>query len=348
MASGRRARTLLVTGGSGFIGSNFVIQHLQRYPEDTVLVLDALTYAGNPDNVKVAMQHGERFEFWHGDVVNPEIVQALVGRADVVVHFAAESHVARSIFDNRVFFQTDVMGTQAVANAVLKNADHIERFIHISTSEVYGTAVHVPMTEDHPLNPMSPYASAKAGADRLVYSYVATYGIPAVILRPFNNYGPRQHLEKLVPRFVTSALRSLPLTVHGDGSAKRDWIYVDDTCDAIECVLEADIEVVRGEVFNICSGEVRSVLEIGDAVIDAVGADRSLLATIDDRPGQVQHHAGSREKTSRVLGWQSAVGFDEGLERTIRWYRDNPAWWEGLDWMKQIPVRLRDGRVVLH
>ena len=159
-----------------------------------------------------------------------------------------------NIFDNKIFYTTDVIGTQVVANAVLKHYESVERFIHISTSEVYGTALTTPMTEEHALNPMSPYASAKAGADRLVYSYWATYGIPAVIVRPFNNYGPRQHLEKVIPRFITSALKNVPMTVHGDGSARRDWLHVNDTCERLELIINAPLEKVQGEVFNIGSG----------------------------------------------------------------------------------------------
>lgn len=341
-------RTILVTGGAGFIGSNFVRRHLARFPGDRILVLDALTYAGNPDNLVDALKAGDRFEFWYGDVCNPEVVESLIARSDIVVHFAAESHVARSIFDNRVFFMTDVIGTQTIANAVLKNQNTVERFVHISTSEVYGTAETVPMAETHPLNPMSPYASAKAGADRLVYSYVATYGIPAVIIRPFNNYGPYQHLEKVVPRFITSALKGEPLTVHGDGSARRDWIHVGDCCDAIEAVVAAPLETVRGEVFHAASGEVRSVLEIARAILERLDRPEDLLASIDDRPGQVQHHVASTEKTTATLGWRAAVAFEHGLDSTIAWYRENPGWWSRLEWMKSIPVKLADGRVVLH
>lgn len=347
-AAAAAGRTFLVTGGAGFIGSNFVRRHLARFPDDRVLVLDALTYAGNPDNLTDALAAGDRFEFWYGDVCNPEVVESLVARADVVVHFAAESHVARSIFDNRVFFMTDVIGTQTIANAVLKNQATVERFVHISTSEVYGTAETVPMTESHPLNPMSPYASAKAGADRLVYSYVATYDIPAVIVRPFNNYGPYQHLEKVVPRFITSALKGEPLTVHGDGSARRDWINVTDCCDAIEAVVAAPLTEVRGEVFHAASGEVRSVIDIARAILERLDRPGDLLANIEDRPGQVQHHAACVEKTAEVLGWRAAVPFEEGLDATIAWYRDNPEWWSRLEWMKSIPIKLADGSVVLH
>ena len=215
-------KTLLLTGGAGFMGTNFVRYLLSKYPDYRILVLDALTYAGSMDNVP----RDPRVEFWFGNVRNSELVGTLVTKSDVVVHFAAETHVTRSIFDNLLFFETDVLGTQSIANAVLKNNSSVERFIHISTSEVYGTARAKIIDEEHPLMPASPYASAKAGADRLVYSYWHTYDIPAVILRPFNNYGPFQHLEKVTPRFITSCILNEPLTIHGDGKARRDWLFV--------------------------------------------------------------------------------------------------------------------------
>jgi len=215
-------KTILVTGGAGFIGSNFVRYLFEAYPDLHITVLDALTYAGNMDSIPENIRNDARFDFWYGNVRNGELVNKLVPESDVVIHFAAESHVARSIFDNTVFFETDVLGTQVVANAVLRHVDSVERFIHISTSEVYGTALQIPMTEEHPLNPCTPYASAKTGADRLVYSYWVTYKIPAIIVRPFNTYGPNQHLEKVIPRFITSALQDEPLTIHGSGQNTRD------------------------------------------------------------------------------------------------------------------------------
>jgi dTDP-glucose 4,6-dehydratase len=211
--------TLLVTGGAGFIGSNFVHYIRKKYPDYSVIVLDALTYAGTMDNLPASINEEDNFSFWYGNVRNAELVDSLVAQSDIVVHFAAETHVTRSIFDNLLFFETDILGTQAVANAVVNHIRKVKRFIHISTSEVYGTAHADLMDEEHPLMPMSPYASAKAGADRLVYSYWATYDIPAVIVRPFNNFGPHQHLEKAIPRFVTSCILDEPLTVHGDGTA---------------------------------------------------------------------------------------------------------------------------------
>ena len=341
-------RTLLVTGGAGFIGSNFVEFWFDRYKDDKIIVLDALTYAGNPQNFPERIRNSERFEFCYGNVTNEELVNNLVGRSDTVVHFAAESHVARSIFDNKIFYVTDVIGTQVVANAVLKNIGRIERFIHISTSEVYGTAVSNPMNEDHPLNPMSPYASAKAGADRLVYSYWATYHIPAVIIRPFNQYGPRQHLEKVIPRFITSALKNEPLTVHGNGLAKRDWLHVHDTCERLDLVINAPIEKVKGEVFNIGSGFDEDVLSIAKLILKTTGRSEDLITFIGDRPGQVQHHISSTKKAETILGMPPAGSFVDGIGSTIQWYDANRDWWKPLEWMKNVTITTASGKMERH
>src|SRR5215470_2315880 len=251
------AKTILVTGGAGFIGSNFARRLYTKYPDYQLLVVDALTYAGSVANLPEGAQQSGRYEFWYGDVRNGELMDTLVSRADIVVHMAAESHVTRSIYDNRLFFETDVLGTQTVANAVTKFRDRVERFIHVSTSEVYGSALAEKMDEEHPLNPQSPYASAKCGADRLVYSYWATYRIPATIIRPFNTFGPRQHLEKVIPRFVTSVLLKEKLTVHGAGAAARDFVYVGDICGGIDMIMHAEPAKVNGEVLNLATGQHR-------------------------------------------------------------------------------------------
>ena len=338
---------ILVTGGAGFIGSHFVKHLLREHPDDEVLVLDSLTYAGNLENFNDGFREEPRFSFWYGNVTNADLVQDLVRRSDAVVHFAAESHVARSIYDNSLFFVTDVLGTQTVANAVAKS-DHIKTFIHISTSEVYGTALQEPMTEDHPLNPLSPYASAKAGADRLVYAYRATYGIPAVIVRPFNNYGPNQHLEKVVPRFITSALAGELLTLHGDGSAMRDWLFVDDTVRALAQLLTWEVPAGACPVFNLGTGQPLSVRTIAEKVCDAVGVSRALMACVGDRPGQVSKHVADSARFREQFGWAPRVDFDEGLRRTIAWYAANEWWWRPQQWMKHVPVRTASGEVEFH
>jgi dTDP-glucose 4,6-dehydratase len=341
-------KTILITGGAGFIGSNFVRHLYRKYSDYRLVVVDALTYAGNVQNCPDGAMGSPRYEFWYGDVRNGELMDTLVAQSDVVVHMAAESHVTRSIYDNKLFFETDVLGTQAVANAIVKHRDRVERFIHISTSEVYGSAVAEKMCEAHPLNPMSPYASAKCGADRLVYSYWATYNIPAVIVRPFNNYGPYQHLEKAVPRFVTSCILGEPLTVHGDGSAARDWIFVEDHCEALDRLLHVDLEKIRGQVINIGTGRHRTVLEVAETVLQLMCPQESRIQFIGDRPGQVFRHTCDATKLKRVVDWEPSVPFEEGLQRTIRWYRDNQAWWQPQMWMRHIPIVTAKGKREMH
>jgi dTDP-glucose 4,6-dehydratase len=275
-------------------------------------------------------------------------VDTLVSQSDVVVHFAAETHVTRSIYDNFNFFETDVLGTQTVANAVLKYKDRVERFIHISSSEVYGTAEKETMDEQHPLMPMSPYAAAKAGADRLVYSYWATYELPCIIIRPFNNYGPYQHLEKAVPRFITSCILDEAIRVHGDGSAARDFIFVEDTCRAIDAIVHADLNKVRGEVFNVASSLHRSILSVAQDVVKAMGKDESVIKFSGDRPGQVFRHTGDINKIGTRLGWQPGISWEVGLERTIAWYKNNRSWWEKQLWMRAVPIITRSGKKELH
>ena len=290
-------KKVLVTGGAGFIPSNFIRHLLANTPYD-VVSLDALTYAGNVENLADVMSH-ERLSFVHGDIRDAELVRDVVEHVDVIVNAAAESHVEKSILDGgSEFVRTNVEGTQILLDAIREAP--VERFILISSSEVYGTAETAPMDEEHPLNPRSPYAGTKAGADRLAYSYFVTYELPIVIVRPFNNYGPRQHPEKVIPRFITQALRDEPLTVHGDGHASRDWLYVDDDAEAIEAVIEAPLDAVAGEVLNVATGIDISVSEIADKVLDALGKERALKLHVPERPGQVDRHIGSTDKAARL------------------------------------------------
>jgi dTDP-glucose 4,6-dehydratase len=316
-------KRVLVTGGAGFIAANF-IHHLLRSTPYEVVSLDALTYAGNPENLRDVMAH-ERLSFVHGDIRNADLVADVVADVDVIVNAAAESHVEKSIEEGgSEFVTTNVEGTQILLDAIRRQP--VERFILFSSSEVYGTAVSDPMDEEHPLNPRSPYAATKAGADRLAYSYYVTYGLPIVIVRPFNNYGPRQHPEKVIPRFITQALSGEPLTIHGDGHASRDWLYVDDDAEAIEAIIAADDSVV-GEVINVATGIDVPVTEIADKVLDMLGKPSTMRTNVDERLGQVDRHIGSTEKAERLLGWRARTSFEDGLERTISWYRDNEAWW---------------------
>ena len=320
------AKRVLVTGGAGFISSNFIRHLLANTPYD-VVSLDALTYAGNVENLADVMSH-ERLSFVHGDIRDADLVADVVTECDVIVNAAAESHVEKSIEEGASeFVTTNVEGTQILLDAIRRSP--VERFILISSSEVYGTAEAAPMDEEHPLNPRSPYAATKAGADRLAYSYWTTYALPIVIVRPFNNYGPRQHPEKVVPRFVTQALSGEPLTIHGDGHASRDWLYVDDDAEAIEAIIEADLDHLAGEVVNVATGIDISVNDVADAVLAAVGSD-SEKVYVDERPGQVDRHIGSTEKLERLTGWRARTSFEDGLERTVEWYRDNEVWWQAV------------------
>ena len=321
------AKRVLVTGGAGFISSNFIRWLLKNTPWE-VVSLDALTYAGNIENLADVMSH-ERLSFVEGDIRDTELVREIAARVDVIVNAAAESHVEKSILHGgSEFVRTNVEGTQILLDAI--RAAPVERFILISSSEVYGTADRAPMDEEHPLNPRSPYAATKAGADRLAYSYFVTYELPIVVVRPFNNYGPRQHPEKVIPRFITQALRDQPLTVHGDGHASRDWLYVDDDAEAIATLIETPIERIAGEVVNVATGVDIAVEEIADKVLDALGKPRSLRMHVDERPGQVDRHIGSTDKMARLTGWRARTSFDAGLERTVAWYRENEAWWTGI------------------
>jgi dTDP-glucose 4,6-dehydratase len=320
-------RRVLVTGGAGFISSN-VVRHLLEATPYEVVSLDALTYAGNLENLADVMSH-ERLSFVEGDIRDSALVRDVVAGVDVIVNAAAESHVEKSILEGAAeFVTTNVVGTQILLDAIRETP--VERFVLISSSEVYGTAESAPMDERHPLDPRSPYAATKAGADRLAYAYFVTYGLPIVILRPFNNYGPRQHPEKVIPRFIASALAGAPLTVHGDGSATRDWLYVDDDAEAIEATIAADIGTVAGEVINVATGVDISISEIADRVLEEVGAPASLKVHVAERPGQVDRHIGSTDAARTLLGWHARTSFDEGLRRTVEWYRENEAWWRGV------------------
>jgi dTDP-glucose 4,6-dehydratase len=324
MKPGSRTKRVLVTGGAGFIPSNFIRHLLARTPYE-VVSLDALTYAGNIENLADVMSH-ERLSFVHGDIRDAGLVRDVVEQVDVIVNAAAESHVEKSIAEGASeFVTTNVEGTQILLDAV--RAAPVERFILISSSEVYGTARYAPMDEEHPLEPRSPYAATKAGADRLAYAYHITYGLPIVIVRPFNNYGPRQHPEKVIPRFITQALRDEPLTVHGDGHASRDWLHVDDDAEAIEAIIAAPLDRVAGEVLNVATGIDIPVAEIADLVLETLGKPPELRTHVPERPGQVDRHIGSTEKVARLTGWRARTSFAEGLERTVAWYRENEAWW---------------------
>ena len=320
-------KRILVTGGAGFISSN-MIRNLLDETAHEVVTMDALTYAGNLANLADVLEH-ERLRFIHGDIRDLADVTAALQGVDVIVNAAAESHVSKSIEQGGgEFVTTNVVGTQVLLDAMRERP--IERFILISSSEVYGTAESDPMSEDHPLNPRSPYAGTKAGGDRLAFSYWCTYDLPITIIRPFNNYGPFQHPEKVIPRFIIQALTDQPLTIHGNGIASRDWLHVFDTAEAITAACEAPLDAIVGETINVATGVDESVEEIADAILEILGKPASLKQHITDRPGQVDRHIGSTGRALELLGWRSSIPFSDGLERTVRWYRDNPDWWQSV------------------
>ncbi|MEK7520607.1 MAG: GDP-mannose 4,6-dehydratase [Patescibacteria group bacterium] len=341
-------RTILITGAAGFIGSNVLEYLFNKYTDTRFIVLDALTYAGNFRNFSQALLKSPRFEFHYGDVRNHRLVEDLVSRSNIVIHFAAETHVTRSIHDNAKFFETDVLGTQAITNAVYHYQDKVERFLHISTCEVYGAGLVPKMDEDHPLNPHSPYAAAKAGADRLVYSYYVTYGTPVIILRPFNIFGPRQHLEKVIPRFITSAILGEPLTVHGDGKFERDFMYVEDIARAVDKLIHAPLKKVVGHVFNAGSGKAVSIVKIAKTIAEEMKLPNSQIIFVGDRPGQVSTFACNYKKMNRLVNWEPKKDFINGLRETIQWYKNNKDVWKDQLWLRSVPIITREGKTEYH
>ncbi|MFH0813967.1 MAG: GDP-mannose 4,6-dehydratase [Pseudomonadota bacterium] len=321
-------KKILITGGAGFMGSNFARYTVNNYPDYTVYVVDNLTYAGNVDNLPKDFFDRPNFHFVEGTITDERLMKKLVNKVDVIVHFAAESHVSYSIQNVSIFVETNVKGTQVICEAVRENG--IERFINISSSEVYGSALTVPMDENHPLLPFSPYAASKIGAERMVYAYYKTFNFPAVIIRPFNNYGPHQHIEKVIPRFITQALSGEHLTVHDDGNQSRDWVYVEDCCDAIDKAVHGDIEKLRGEVINVGTGKDTSILKVAELTLEYLGKPRAFISTGGTRPGQVLRHVSSTEKAKRLLEWKASTEFSQGLARTIEWYQNNSQWWQKL------------------
>jgi len=316
-------KKLLVTGGAGFIGSNFIRALLKKHPDIEITNLDKLTYAGNLDNLR-DVEKDSRYRFVQGDICDEKVVEPLVRDADIVLNFAAESHVDRSIGKPDDFIKTDIFGTFVLLEASRKQG--VERFVQISTDEVYGSIEKGAFSESDGLMPSSPYSASKAGADRLAYSYFVTFGLPVVIPRSSNNYGPHQYPEKLIPLFVTNAIDHKSLPIYGDGKNVRDWIYVEDNCEAIEAVMERG---VNGEVYNIGAGNEKSNLEITRIILDTLGKPDTLMTFVEDRKGHDRRYALDTSKVRR-LGWKPAHTFESGMEETIRWYAENRWWWEKL------------------
>ncbi len=313
---------ILVTGGAGFIGSNFVRYFLKTYPQDYLVNLDKLTYAGNLDNLTEIAAY-PHYEFVRGDICDSALVADLLRNAvDVVVHFAAETHVDRSIVDAQDFIRTNIQGTFTLLRAARQQ--RISRFLHVSTDEVYGSIQPCQLAdEDSPLCPNSPYAASKAASDLLVRSFVKTYGFPAIITRSSNNYGPFQFPEKLIPLMITNALEDRKLPIYGDGLHERDWIYVEDHCSALDRVLRFGRP---GEVYNLGCARPVANLEIVRQLLKILGKSEESIEFIADRPGHDRRYALDNGKILRELKWQPAVSLEEGLRRTVRWFHENPRW----------------------
>ena len=316
----------LVTGGAGFIGSNFVHYVHEKHPKARVTVLDKLTYAGNPANL-APFEGQSWFTFVRGDICNASLVEEILSDGHhFVVNFAAETHVDRSIGDPSGFIQTDVYGVYVLLEAIRSHP--VLRFLQISTDEVYGEVMDVAADESHPLMPRNPYAASKAGGDRLAFSYWATYGMPVVVTRCSNNYGPRQYPEKLIPLFATNAMDGERLPVYGTGRNRRDWIHVVDHARALEMLL--GLPEIEGEIFNVATGNERDVLTIAGAILEHLGKPSSLLAHVVDRLGHDRRYAMNWDKLRKATGWRPSIGFEEGLAETIDWYGDHGEWWKPL------------------
>lgn len=314
---------LLVTGGCGFIGSNFVRHVLREHAEDEVLNLDKLTYAGNPENL-LDVEGNPRYRFLRGDICEErDVEEAFAWGPEAVINFAAETHVDRSITSPEDFVRTDVLGTFRLLRAAQERG---VRYVQISTDEVYGSILEGSFREDSPLQPNSPYAASKAGADLLVRSYVETYGLDAVIVRSSNNYGPYQYPEKVIPLFVTNLIEGRKVPLYGEGKNVRDWLFVEDNCRAIDLVLRHG---VSGEIYNVGGGHEKSNLELTRAILKIMGLGEERIRHVADRPGHDLRYSLDCSKI-RSLGWRPRVDFEEGLRETIRWYRENEAWWRPL------------------
>ncbi len=328
--------TYLVTGGCGFIGSNFVRFALQRDPTLRIINLDALTYSGNPDNLADIAQHPalrDRYRFVHGNILDGALLEKLLPDCEAVIHLAAESHVDRSIMDSRPFVETNVLGTQSLLDALRRSSKAGKfhgRLIHVSTDEVYGSLPldrpDLKFTETTPLCANSPYAASKAGSDLLVQAYHHTFGLDACITRCSNNFGPYQFPEKIIPLFVTHLIENKKVPLYGDGLNVRDWLHVDDHCEAILTVLQ---QGTPGEVYNIGGNNQRSNLELTHMLLQIMGRGTDMIEYVTDRPGHDRRYAIDASKVKQQLGWQPTRSHWPGaLEKTVRWYIDNPHWWQ--------------------
>jgi dTDP-glucose 4,6-dehydratase len=340
--------TILITGGAGFIGSNFTRYILQKYPDYKAVVYDKLTYAGNLDNLKdVAQAYPDRYAFIHGDICDAEKVEETIKAygVELLVNFAAESHVDRSLFEPGSFIQTDIFGTYVLLEAARKLG--VSRMVQVSTDEVYGSIEKGSFKESDPLNPSSPYSASKAGGDLMCLAYYKTWGVPVMITRGSNTFGPYQYPEKVIPLFITNAIDNQPLPLYGDGMNVRDWLYVLDHCEAIDLVLH---EGKPGEIYNVGAGNELTNLELTRLILKILRKPESLIRFVEDRPGHDRRYSLDCTKI-KALGWQPRHKFEEALEETVRWYVENQWWWRKIKsgqymefYRKQYEKRLATGK----
>jgi len=317
---------ILVTGGAGFIGSNFILYLMEKYPEYKIVNLDKLTYAGNLENLK-SVEKNPNYMFIRGDICDRKTVEEAMTGCDMVVHFAAESHVDRSIGGPAIFIRTNIVGTEILLE-VAKELN-IKRFHHVSTDEVFGTLsldnLEEKFNEDTPYSPRSPYAASKAGSDHLVRAFVETYNFPATISNCTNNYGPFQFPEKIIPLFITNALQNKPLPIYGQGKAVRDYLYVIDHCEAIDLIIHKG---KIGETYCIGGDSEKNGAEIAKTILALLDKPKNLITFVEDRKGHDMRYAMDHSKVTNELGWQPSVTFEEGIKKTIEWYKTNKPWWQ--------------------
>jgi len=316
---------VLVTGGLGFIGSNFIRYLLQKYSDVEVVNVDAMKYGYNPENLK-DIENDERYTLVRGDISDYGLMSKLIKDADIVINFAAESHVDRSIANPYSFLQSNVIGVFTILEALRKNNPDA-KLVHISTDEVYGDILNGSFREEDRLKPSSPYSASKAAADMFVLAYVRTYGLYAMITRCTNNYGPYQFPEKLIPKTIIRASMNLKVPIYGTGKNVRDWIYVLDHCEAIDLVMQKG---EKGEIYNISSGEEKTNLEVVTEILEIMGKDESLIEFVEDRPGHDLRYSLDSSKIREELGWKPKHSFKEGIRETVKWYLENEWWWKPL------------------
>jgi len=312
---------LLVTGGAGFIGCNFIRQVLETHPDYKVINLDKLTYAGNPENLKTIEEHAN-YQFVQGDICDPQVVHDCMKGVDTIVNFAAETHVDRSLMQPESFIKTDIYGTYNLLEAAKQH--HVSRYIQISTDEVYGSIDSGQFTENSPIHPNSPYAASKAAADLVAQSYFRSFSLPVLITRSSNNFGPYQYPEKFIPLFITNALEKKPLPLYGDGLNVRDWIFVSDNCRAIDLVIHKG---KPGNVYNIGGSNEKTNIDVAKEILGLLDLPENMIQLVKDRPGHDRRYALNRDKIL-ALGFKPSGSFENNLSATVSWYKNNRAWWQ--------------------